>query len=71
MTGISGAELAETASPTANSSMPFYVLGAAEIETNEFDGTTSTHVIWEVMLSLARLSGSSGTDYGMLGVVAA
>lgn len=69
MTGLSGAEIAENTG-TANSSLPLLVLGCADVEDNAWDGTADTHVVWEVMLSTARLSGSSGSDYGMLGVTA-
>ena len=71
MTGLSGLEIVEDASPTVNSSNPFLVLGPADIEDNEFDGAASTHVIWEVLLSTARFAGGSGSDYGMLGVLPA
>lgn len=70
ITGLSGFEIGEDTG-AANSSLPLLVLQCADIEDNEWDGTTDTHVIWEVMLSTAMLAGSSGSDYGMLGVTAA
>jgi len=70
ITGLSGFELSTTTAPAANSSYPLLIIGAADIEDNEWDGTASTHVIWEVLLSTARFAGSSGSDYGMLGVTA-
>ncbi len=70
ITGLSGMELAETASPAANSSYPLLVIGVADIEDNAFDGTSDIHVIWEVLISTS-LFGGSGSDYGLMGVTAA
>ena len=71
ITGLSGYELdaGTSVSPAANSSYPMFIVQCSDIEDNEWDGSTDTHMVWDVILN-ARLGGSSGSDYGILGITA-
>ena len=71
ITGLSGMELAE-GSGSANASYPFLIVGISDRADNEFDGSTDTRVIYEVLISTSRLGHSGGADgLGILGVTAA
>jgi hypothetical protein len=52
-TGLSGLELVE-GSILADASCPMMIVGIADIPDNEFDGSTSTRVIFEVLLTCGR-----------------
>jgi len=66
ITGISGVELnSDTQAETA--ALPIFIIGVADIEDNEFDGSTSTHIIWEVLINMHQLR-ATGDGTGALGV---
>jgi hypothetical protein len=72
ITGLSGAELdaGTTTAPAADSTYMMLVVGCADtpdIE-NAWDGSTDTHVVWEVILTSSRLFKTNGA--GALGVTA-
>ena len=70
VTGLSGMELDES-SGTANASYPLLVVGVSDRPDNEWDGSTDSHVIYEVILSTSRFARSGGADgLGCLGVTA-
>jgi len=66
ITGLSGAELnSDTQAETA--SLPIIILGVADVEDNEFDGSTDNHIIWEVLINMHQLRSTGDVD-GALGV---
>lgn len=66
-TGISKMELdVNTAAETA--ALPLLVIGIADVEDNEYDGSTSTNIIWEVIINMHQLR-STGDGTGALGVI--
>jgi hypothetical protein len=68
-TGLSGLELdTSTTAPTGDASYPMIVLKAADSEDNAFDGSTDTHIVWEVLINMNRLKHTTG---GALGVTIA
>lgn len=71
ITGLSGMELdsGTTTAPSANASNTMIIIGAAEDDTNTWDGTVDTRVVWEVMLCNWRFLGPC-SPYGQLGVTA-
>jgi hypothetical protein len=70
-TGLSGLELDEgtTTAPSADATNPMIIVGIADIEDNEWDGTTDSRMIYEVLITNHRFRNGSG--YGALGVTAA
>ena len=66
ITGLSGVELnSDTQAETA--ALPILILGVADVEDNGFDGSTDTHIIWEVMINMHQLR-ATGDATGALGV---
>ena len=67
-TGISGYELdaGVGTTPGQDVSNCLLILGVADVEDNEFDGSTSINVIWEVMINLHQLR-PTGDGSGALG----
>ena len=66
ITGLSGVELnSDTQAETA--ALPILILGVADVEDNGFDGSTDTHIIWEVMINMHQLR-ATGDGTGALGV---
>ena len=66
ITGLSGVELnSDTVAETA--ALPILIVGVADVEDNEFDGSTSTHIIWEVIINMHQLR-ATGDGTGALGV---
>jgi len=61
VTGLSGLELdAGTGTgPAENASNPLTIIGVADIEDNEFDGSTSTHIVWEVLINMCQVGMST------------
>jgi hypothetical protein len=65
-TGISKMELdSDTQAETA--ALPLLILAVADVEDNEFDGSTDTHIIWEVLINMHQLR-ATGDGTGALGV---
>jgi hypothetical protein len=70
-TGISKYELnSSTDAPAEDASNPLLILGVADVEDNEFDGSTDTHIIWEVLINMHQLR-STGDGTGALGELGA
>jgi hypothetical protein len=69
-TGLSGLELdaGTTTAPSANSSNTMIIVGCADIPDNAWDGSTDTHVVWDVLLCNHRFFTLSAS--GALGVTA-
>jgi hypothetical protein len=67
ITGLSGFEL-DTSSdaPAVDASNTMLILKCADIEDNAWDGSTDTHVVWEVLINMNRLK---HTTNGALGVL--
>ena len=69
ITGISGFELDASADPPDDDvTNPLFIVGVADIEGNDFDGSTDTHIIWEVIINLHQLR-ACGDGSGALGDV--
>jgi hypothetical protein len=67
ITGLSGMELdSGSDTPAADASNTMLILRPADCEDNSFDGSTDTHVVWEVLINMNRLK---HTTNGALGVV--
>jgi len=68
VTGLSGFELdaGTTTGPGEDDGYPLYIIGVADVEDNEFDGSTSTRIIWEVTLNMHHLR-ATGDGSGGLG----
>ena len=66
ITGLSGVEL-NSDTQNEDAALPIFILGVADIEDNEFDGSTSTHIIWEVLINMHQLR-ATGDATGALGV---
>ena len=68
ITGLSGFELdaGTTTAPAADATYSFVVLSLADVEDNEFDGTTTTHMIWEVVVNMDRLKVTTSAALGVL-----
>jgi hypothetical protein len=71
VTGLSGMELdaGTTDAPAADASNTMLILGLADISDNEFDGSTDTRMVWEVMINMHRFK-QTGDGDGALGVTA-
>jgi hypothetical protein len=66
ITGLSGVELdSDTQAETA--SLTTLIMGVADVEDNEFDGSTDNHIIWEVIINMHQLR-ATGDATGALGV---
>jgi len=67
ITGISGFELdaGTTDAPAEDATNPLFILGVADIEGNDFDGTTDTRMIWEVIINKHQLRAVSVTGGGL------
>ena len=66
ITGLSGVEL-NSDTQAENAALPILILGVADVEDNGFDGSTDTHIIWEVMINMHQLR-ATGDGTGALGV---
>lgn len=68
VTGLSGYELDAGigTAPAENASNPLFIIGIAEMPDNEYDGSTSTHIIWEVTVNMPQI-GATGDGDGALG----
>jgi hypothetical protein len=65
-TGISKMELdSDTQAETA--ALPLLILAVADVEDNYYDGSTDSHIIWEVMINMHQLR-ATGDGTGALGV---
>ena len=64
-TGISKMEL-DSDTAAADAALPLMIIGVADVEDNEFDGSTDTNIIWEVIINMHQLR-STGDLTGALG----
>ena len=70
ITGLSGMELdsGTTGPPAEAAALPLFIIGIADVEDNENDGSTDTRMIWEVTINMHRLR-ATGDGTGGLGVL--
>jgi len=68
-TGLSGFEL-DQSSIAETATLTLFILGVAEVENNEFNCSSDTNIIWEVLINMHQLR-ATGDGSGALGVVGA
>jgi len=70
ITGLSGMELdsGTTGPPAETAALPLFIIGVADVEDNEFDGSTDTRIVWEVVINMHQLR-ATGDGTGGLGVL--
>ena len=65
--GLSGCEL-DQSTIAEDAALPPFIIGVAETENNEFNCTSDTNIIWEVIINMHQLR-ATGDATGALGVV--